>query len=77
MSLFALLAVVCVCLAGLVLAVLVLSHLKALHLTQSQAVELKTTLGACYDSQQDAIRELARTVADLSAKHTALANRTR
>lgn len=66
-----------VCVTLLVGLVLVLRYLKALHLTKTQAEALEKNLGAMYDSQQALIADQARLLLDLSAKLSAIGNRSR
>ncbi len=77
MSPEALAAVMSVCLTVLAALILVLHHLKALHLTKTQAEELRSEYMSDFAVKSQTSDMMAKDLEDTKAKLSALSNRVR
>lgn len=77
MTVFGLAAVAVVALGLLLALVLVLRHLKTLHLIKPQVDELRSWTMERLDSRREELERLSKDLEDLKAKHVALSNRVR
>ncbi len=75
MTVYGLSAVATVCAFASLLGILVLRHLEKLHLTKTQAAELKGWAMEKLDARREDLERLTKDLADLSAKHSQLSNR--